>query len=81
VSRGLGVALFLCASSEISQGKVVRLQDPPVQGSQRKHAGPDTQEEAMNIVRKLYTANIDCEQAIRVAKAYIDWEVANQTDG
>jgi hypothetical protein len=35
----------------------------------------------MNIVRKLYSANIDCEQAIRVAKAYIDWEVANQTDG
>jgi hypothetical protein len=59
---------------------VVRLQDPPVQGSQRKHAGPDTQEEAMNVVRKLYFANID-EQAIRVAKAYINWEVAHQTDG
>jgi hypothetical protein len=35
----------------------------------------------MNIVRKLYSATIDCEQARRVTKAYIDWEVANQTDG
>jgi hypothetical protein len=80
VSRGLGVPLFLCASSAISQGKVVRLQHPPVQGSQGKHAGPDTQEEATDIVGKLYSANID-EQAIGVAKAYIIWEVANLTDG
>ena len=59
---------------------MVRLQHPLVQGSQRKHAGPDTQEEAMNIVGKLYSANID-EQAIGLAKAYSIWEVANQTDG